>query len=267
MLRSALFLVVTLLAAPALAGASDWQELAPGVHARLISSGTVQNGRMLAGLEIAMPNSTNTYWRIPGETGIPTTLDVSASSGVANVEIQWPFPLIEETQGYRDFVYRGATVIPFELTLGASAAILDIAATLGVCEEICVPVMTRFTLALDSTPDPAQAIRLKQALAMTPIDWREEANAVGSIALAPAGDGIELRDLAPGIDPERLIADAGDPALLFGSPQKSPDAAIWTLPLLSGSGGSNLVGRTILLTFLTSSGAYTARATVAPPAN
>jgi DsbC/DsbD-like thiol-disulfide interchange protein len=264
MLRSVLFLVVTLLTSPALAAASDWQELAPGARARLISSGTVENGKMLAGLEIDMPQSTNTYWRIPGETGIPTMLDFSASTGLANAQIRWPFPLIEETQGYRDFVYRGSTVIPVELSLTGANTSLDVNATLGICEEMCVPVVTRFTLPLDTAADPAQAIRLRQALALTPIDWHEEANAVGAITLTPTGDGIELHGLAPGIDPHQLIADAGEPALLFGSPQKSPDSAIWTLPLLSGTGDTNLVGRTILLTFLTPDGAYAAGAIVAP---
>ncbi|HWA17923.1 MAG TPA: protein-disulfide reductase DsbD domain-containing protein [Devosia sp.] len=267
MLRSVLFLVVTLAASPALAAATDWQELAPGVRARLIASGPVENGRMLAGLELDMPSSTNTYWRIPGETGIPTILDFSGSAGVANAEIRWPFPLIEETQGYRDFVYRGPTVIPIELALDSAQAGLDVAANLGICEEMCVPVTARFALPLDTEADPAQSIRLRQALALAPIDWREETNAVGAITPAPSGDGIQLHDLAPGIDPAQLIADAGDANLLFGAPQKSPEAAIWTLPLLGGPGNSNLVGRAIVLTFLTSSGAYTANATVGPAAN
>jgi DsbC/DsbD-like thiol-disulfide interchange protein len=265
MLRIALLLVVTLAASPAFAAAGDWQELAPGVRARLIASGEMTNGKMLAGLEIDMPQSTNTYWRVPGETGIPTVLDFSASSGIASAQVLWPFPLIETTQGYRDYVYRGPTVLPVELVLddNAAARILEIALTLGVCDEMCVPASGKFSLPLDETRDAGQSVRLQQAVALTPIAWDAAAPAIGRATLN--GDSIQLESLAPGIDPSTLIATSGDSMLLFGAPQKSPDKAIWLLPLLGETEASSLAGQTLDFTFLTGQGAYSASATVESP--
>jgi hypothetical protein len=60
MIRAALLIFVTLSAAPALAGASDWQEIAPGVKLRLISSDRLDGGVTLAGVELDMPQTTNT---------------------------------------------------------------------------------------------------------------------------------------------------------------------------------------------------------------
>src|SRR5579862_6591835 len=95
MLRLVLFALVTLAAAPALAAATPWQDIAPGARARLISSDTLVNGATLAGLELDLPQTSNTYWRIPGEGGIPTVIDFSASQGVSAPTIVWPFPGIE----------------------------------------------------------------------------------------------------------------------------------------------------------------------------
>ncbi len=39
-----------------------------------------------------MPQTTNTYWRIPGETGIPTEFDFAASTGVSGPQVHWPYP-------------------------------------------------------------------------------------------------------------------------------------------------------------------------------
>ena len=59
-----------------------------------------------------MPQNTKTYWRIPGETGIPTELDFTGSTGIAASTILWPYPTVDHVQGYLDYVYYGPTVLP-----------------------------------------------------------------------------------------------------------------------------------------------------------
>jgi len=83
MLRLLPYLLVTLAASPALAGATAWQELASGASVRLISSDRMDGGETLAGLELRLPEGANTYWRIPGDSGIPTSLDLSASTAIS----------------------------------------------------------------------------------------------------------------------------------------------------------------------------------------
>ncbi|MEO6396709.1 MAG: protein-disulfide reductase DsbD domain-containing protein [Devosia sp.] len=268
MLKAALILFVTLAAAPALAGASEWKDIAPGARARLISSDTVRGGKMLAGLEIDMPESTNIYWRIPGETGIPTEFDFSRSSGVAAPRILWPFPTIARSRGYLDYAYYGPVVIPIELGLDGARATLAVTVAMGVCDQICVPASADFSLPLDAAkPDNAQSIRLDQAVALTPIAWDGEGDAVGEVRLAADGDALILTGVHSSIDPAQLIAETGDPMLLFGPPQKSPDAATLRMPLLSPIDAARLVGRPIQLTFMTSAGAYAVTRTIAPFTN
>ena len=263
MLRWLFTFIVTLSAGPAFAGATDWQELAPGAKARLISTDSVSKGTTLVALELDMPMTTNTYWRIAGETGIPTEFDFAASEGIEGTTINWPYPQIHLAEGYRDYVYFGPVVLPVELRLSGDSATVDLTATLGVCSDLCMPVRAHFSLPLDfDKPDAAQTLRIRQALVQVPIDWDLPAEPFG--AVVAAADGLSISAPDGRIDPDSLIADVGDPALLFGAPQKSPDGTIWELPLLGGAEGAGLAGRTVQLTFLTPSGPYSVSRTIAP---
>lgn len=259
MIRIGLFLAVTLAAPPAFAAATDWQEIATGARVRLVYSGG-QDPR--AGVELQLPAGSNTYWRIPGDSGIPTTIDLSGSVGVQDTDVIWPYPRIEEAGGYRDFVYRGDVVVPIRLA-AASGAILDARVMLGVCSDVCVPAQAHLRLALDGSADAAQAIRLDQAVADAPADWTGPAEPFGAVKLSADGHSLEIGSPDPAIDPESLIADTGDPAILFTAPQKSPDGAIWTLELLGGGDMTELLGKRVRLTFTTPLGAFSELRTVA----
>ena len=141
--------LIPLLFTPAIAAETPWQEIAPGAKVRLVSSDVLKpDGTTMVALEIDMPEATNTYWRVPGETGIPTEFDFTASSGVTGHEVLWPFPLIETKTGYVDFVYRGPTVLPVELKLDGKTADIRLGIVMGVCSDICVPVTATFQLPL-----------------------------------------------------------------------------------------------------------------------
>ncbi|MEP7241659.1 MAG: protein-disulfide reductase DsbD domain-containing protein, partial [Devosia sp.] len=180
MLRLLLILTVTLAASPALAGASAWQELLPGVMARLISTDVVTGGRLLAGFELDLPEGSKTYWRNPGETGIPPIFDFSTSSGLSNPAIAWPHPLAERDQGYLDYVYRGHLVLPLKVSVAGAAPSLGVKVTLGICSDVCVPATASFVLPLNlSRPDEGQGIRLEQAVADVPVPWDRPQPALG----------------------------------------------------------------------------------------
>jgi DsbC/DsbD-like thiol-disulfide interchange protein len=264
MIRAAALILVTLMASSALAGASDWQEIAPGVKLRLISSDRIDGGVTLAGLEIEMPETTNTYWRIPGETGIPTEFDFSASTGAIAPVVHWPYPQIDRSRGYLDYAYYGPTVLPFELEADEAGAVLDVAIVMGICEEICIPVSTRLTLPLSfASEDAAQAIRLDQALSETPFLWDQPGEPFATVEAGLDGS-LHIYGADPSIDPASVIVDVGDPAILFESPQKSPERDLWTLKPLGGAGKKGLEGGSVQLTFLTPNGPYAVTRPIAP---
>jgi DsbC/DsbD-like thiol-disulfide interchange protein len=256
---------LTLTATPALAGATAWQELTPGAQVRLISTGEADgNGTLLAGIELQLPPSANTYWRIPGDSGIPTSIDLSASRSVNDAELIWPYPRVEETGGYRDFVYRHNVVLPIRFK-AEPGAVLDAVIVLGVCSDICVPARAHLSLPLDlGKPDEAQSIRLDQALADAPAAWDQPGEPFGAVSVGTDHSSLKVAAPNPAIDPETVIADVGDSAVIFAAPQKSPDGAIWSLRLVGGENLAGLAGRSLRLTFMTARGAYFTDRTIGP---
>jgi DsbC/DsbD-like thiol-disulfide interchange protein len=249
----------------AIAGATPWQDVAPGARLRLISSDVRDaDGTTLVGLELDMPQSFRTYWRLPGETGIPTQFDLAGSVGVDGAIIQWPYPTPEVTQGLLDYVYHGETVLPIELKTTAGAPLLEVAVVMGVCSEVCVPVEARFALPLSfAHADAGQSIRLRQAEALAPIPWNLAGSPFGGVSYDAAHHALELAATNPAIDPASIIASTGDPAVIFDAPQKSPDGRSLLLPLRGQDSPSDWVGNPVDFTFMTSMGAFTVSERVA----
>lgn len=257
MLKLFLLPCLTLLASPALAGATAWQDLAPGVKARFVSADAIAaDGRVRVGLELDMPKTTKTYWRIPGDAGIPPQLDFTGSEGLEEATIDWPYPEIEVDAGYREYVYHGSLVVPVELVATDRVkGVLKVQMTLGVCSDVCIPAQASFVLPIAYAAfDPAQTTRLQIAEAGVPIAWDGSGEPIG--AVTATAEGIALSGLDPAIDPASILADLGDPAILFGAPQKSPDGNLFTLKRLGEAGAKGLVGRRVELTFMTRRGPY-----------
>jgi len=256
-MRSLLTMIAILTTAPVLAGETAWQQVSPEARLRLISSDVLTaDGRTSIGLEIDMPMSTNTYWRVPGETGIPTQLDFAGSTGVKGHEMAWPYPLIETKTGYVDYVYRGPTVLPVDLQLEGGKADLKVHVLMGICSDVCVPVTAEFELPLDfRNADRAQGLRLAQAEALQPIAWTGAEGAV-SVGYDAAAEALAVRIDDAAIEPLSLIADRGPDGQLFGAPQKSPDGKLVLLPLLGGDDGKPPEGKTVRLTFMTGQGPF-----------
>ena len=250
--------VLALIVQPAVAGETAWQEVAPGVRLRLISTGEIKpNGTMLLGLEIDMPTNTKTYWRVPGETGLPTELDFAATPDVTGHQILWPYPTLDTSNGYPDYVYYGPTVLPIEVNLSAGATSAEMSALLGICSDICVPAQARFSLPLDdAAPDPANGLRLRQAVAMAPIDWDSGPQPIGEVIYDADTGMLEVPLTDPALDPASLIAATASGLPLFGAPQKSPEPDLVLIPVLGQVDDSDLAEQPVELTFMTDRGAF-----------
>src|ERR1700691_1263173 len=152
---AALALLVTGAAAPAADSFStDWAHGAKS-QARLIAA-----GEGLAGFEIALAPGAITYWRDPGDSGLPPTLDFSGSENVASVEIKFPAPKrIKEADGGEAFGYDGAVIFPLRVKPRdpANPVRLALNADFAVCEKVCLPAKARLSLTLPAAPDSPYA--------------------------------------------------------------------------------------------------------------
>jgi DsbC/DsbD-like thiol-disulfide interchange protein len=144
---------------------TDWA-LAAKSQARLIAA-----GGDLAGFEIALAPGAITYWRDPGDSGLPPTLDFSASDNVASVEPEFPAPKrIKEADGGDAFGYDGAVLFPLRVKPRdpTKPATLKLNADFAVCEKVCLPAKAHLELKLPSAPGSPHAGAIDAALAAVP---------------------------------------------------------------------------------------------------
>ena len=127
----------------------------PGAVLRLLVAGVV-DGRAEAGIEIALEPGWKTYWRTPGDAGIPPVVDWSRSTGIAGFDLRFPAPVRFGDEGVQSIGYTGPVILPIDLTLADAAkpASLDLDVQIGLCRDICVPVNAH----LNATISPAAPI-------------------------------------------------------------------------------------------------------------
>ncbi len=202
-IRAALapLLLLTLLAmpsGPARAAASAWASNAHGA-ARLITAveATGSSAELDAGVQLRLTPGWHTYWRTPGDAGIPPTIDWRGSQNLAGATIAWPAPSRLaplaglETQGYEDGV-----ILPITITLVHPGSALHLHAEVDYasCKEVCIPYHASLDLALPSglaLPGPEAAL-LAAAHARVPGDLAFAQLKLLGAVVGPARGGVVL---------------------------------------------------------------------------
>ncbi|MEM8849056.1 MAG: protein-disulfide reductase DsbD domain-containing protein [Pseudomonadota bacterium] len=149
MTRLVVFLLA-LLASPLLAAESD-PVRGHAVTATLLTAEEGVAGRTIsAGLKLDLDEGWKTYWRAPGEVGLPPELDWSASENVGSVALAYPAPDRFVAFDIQNFGYGDQVVFPLTVMLadGATSARLDITADLLVCADVCIPETLALSLDL-----------------------------------------------------------------------------------------------------------------------
>jgi len=102
-------------------------------------------GRPLdVGLVIRHDPHWHTYWRVPGDSGLPTTIDWKLPAGFAAGPIEWPVPKRLPIGPLMNFGYEGELLLPVRLTVPADVAPgqtvqLKARADWLICKEVCIP--------------------------------------------------------------------------------------------------------------------------------
>jgi DsbC/DsbD-like thiol-disulfide interchange protein len=192
--------------------ASPWKE---GFHsrARLISGG-VENGRLLAGIEIVLDQGFKTYWRTPGESGLPPRLDWTGTSNVSATDIRWPAPRRMEDAGGVVYGYGDRVILPVLVTpedAGAPAR-LNLVAEYGVCKDICIPARAELELTLSG--DGSHRASIEQALAAVPRQQPLGAEGTPSILAVTPVSGDK-----PGLAVEVRVSPGAKPSLFAEGPE------------------------------------------------
>jgi DsbC/DsbD-like thiol-disulfide interchange protein len=153
------------------AATGDWAH-GQRAEVRLLAAGIDANGQLSAAIEIQMPDGWHTYWRNPGDAGVPPLIDLSASQNVADPVVDFPLPTRkDEGDDVVDNIYVGHVVLPVRARVpdpGKPVA-LALNLKLGVCQEVCVPDEVNASLAVaPGETDAAAAAIIAAANATVP---------------------------------------------------------------------------------------------------
>jgi DsbC/DsbD-like thiol-disulfide interchange protein len=128
---------------------------------RLVVAGSAADGTGLrAGIELRLTPGWYTYWRYPGDAGVPPRFDWSGSKNLASVEVRWPAPeRIPVEAGMESIGYKRDVIFPLivRATDPSRPIALRLKLDFGVCQKICIPADAIVALEIPSglsTPQP-----------------------------------------------------------------------------------------------------------------
>ena len=191
-LLTRLALILALLLPATAAPAQMMTSLADIARVSVLPGWRTDAGTRMAGLKIELAEGWKTYWRSPGEAGIPPTLDLQGSDNLAGLRIHWPTPSLFTVSGLRSIGYKGTVVIPIELKPADPAAPIRLNGRLdlGVCADVCVPVSV--PVAADLPPDGTEDPAIRASLDRRPVAAARAGLRAISCAVEPIADGLRL---------------------------------------------------------------------------
>jgi DsbC/DsbD-like thiol-disulfide interchange protein len=146
--------VIALIAvAPArAAGASPWiEDNYSGI--RLVAGANKSGaGSLRAGVEIKMQPGWHTYWRYPGDSGVPPRFSFAGSDNVASVKVFYPAPHAFTDETGTTIGYKDDVILPLHVTPRQPGKRVTLRAKVdyAVCEKLCVPVEAKVELTIPS---------------------------------------------------------------------------------------------------------------------
>ena len=202
------------------AGDSPWLDQ---THAkvRLISGTVAEDGAKApyAGIQLRMEPGWKTYWRNPGDSGVPPSFDWSGSKNLKSAEVLYPAPHRFAEASGTAIGYGDEVVFPVKITPERDGEPVELALTFdyGLCKELCIPNTASLALALPPALAKGDALLLEAALARVP------RAATGDTPPRITNITAHLDGPAPALEVEAAFPDGASGTDLF---VESPDAFV-----------------------------------------
>ncbi|MCA3452947.1 MAG: hypothetical protein IOC92_12375 [Rhodobacter sp.] len=218
------------------------------LSAEVLPGWRTEQGTHMAALRLTLAPGWKTYWRSPGDAGIPPLFNWSGSQNLSGVRVHWPRPSVFEVNGYRSIGYRTEVVLPLELTATdpSQPILLQAEIDLGICRDICMPAALTLRTQISGPGAPDAAIRA--ALDDRPSTPAEAGlDGIGCTA-EPITDGLRLTArlaLPPTGGVETVVFEPGPASIWVSEAVVSREGThlIATADLVSGDGGPVLLNR------------------------
>jgi DsbC/DsbD-like thiol-disulfide interchange protein len=131
--------------------ASPWQK--DGHSAVRLLAGSRSGAVLLGGIAMQLQVGWKTYWRTPGDSGVPPRFDFSKSENIEAVTVLWPAPTkFDDGAGGHSLGYHNDIVLPLRIVAKNPDKPVTLRADINyaVCEKICIPVDASAELSFNS---------------------------------------------------------------------------------------------------------------------
>jgi DsbC/DsbD-like thiol-disulfide interchange protein len=131
--------------------ASPWQR--DGHSAVRLLAGSRSGAVLLGGIAFQLQPGWKTYWRTPGDSGVPPRFDFSKSENIEAVTVLWPAPTkFDDGAGGHSLGYHNQIVLPLRIVAKNADKPVTLRADINyaVCEKLCIPVEANAELAFTS---------------------------------------------------------------------------------------------------------------------
>ncbi|MGI8724200.1 MAG: protein-disulfide reductase DsbD domain-containing protein [Methyloceanibacter sp.] len=259
------------LAAMAATG-SSWVD---GTHskARLVSGMVAEDGKdtVLAGVQISMDPGWKTYWRNPGDSGVPPSFDWSGSKNLKDAEVLYPVPHRFKDANGTAVGYGDDVVFPVRITpeRAGDPVELKLAVQYGLCKNLCIPNEATLELELPAAAAAsAGGTLIAEFVAQVPKPAEKGAlPAVKNVEAKLDGErpelfiDIQFPPFAKGAD---LFIDGGEAFVPVPTPVGKPESGTQRFAVIfaSQAEAARIKGKLLSLTLVTQGGSREASLTV-----
>jgi DsbC/DsbD-like thiol-disulfide interchange protein len=211
--------------------ASDWSK-AHRSSIRLIA-GAGKAGLSSAGLEIRLSSGFKTYWRSPGDSGIPPRFDWSTSENLDSVTVKWPAPVRFSDGSGHSVGYASDVILPLNVKAQDPTKPVRLSLNLdyAVCEKICIPAQGKAELVLipDFKSARSGAVMLAKDKVPSPIKFGDTSSAVAlTEATTQEQDGSTI-----------IVLNGTGSRVQLEAFLEGPDMWVFSVPIMAASGGNN----------------------------
>ncbi|MCM0606360.1 MAG: thioredoxin family protein [Xanthomonadaceae bacterium] len=140
------------------------------------------------GFWLKMDSHWHTYWKNPGDSGLPVRFEWELPSGMTVQEREWPTPERVETAGITTFGYEDELLVSFDVGTNVQTPVeIKLIAKWLICEKVCLPASAE----LKAQYIPTETTDSKTAALFAEFEKKTPTALVGKNSVEVSDDSLE----------------------------------------------------------------------------
>lgn len=182
----------------------------PKVRAELVSNtrSVVPGQPLFVALHQRIETDWHTYWRNPGDSGLPTRITWVLPEGFRAGDISWPVPEAIPYGPLTNYGYSNEVYLPVEIltppNIDTRTVTLRAKAQWLVCKDICIPESADLELTMPVAPAGSESLPTPHAKTLDALRRALPIDSPWDVSALASKDKLAIRFDAPSFNPDRI---------------------------------------------------------------